>query len=140
LEKRHVHPLDGNQRQRKMVEPLDVPFRHQPINAFEAITWPPYLLAHRGDELVPLRIVREPAQTMLSNHALNLATFFGVASALSVGKGGIHSLPNVRSQTRIALARNVRLGAHSVTVRFVVCSEWLGSVFISYRADSFACN
>jgi hypothetical protein len=36
-------------------------------------------------------------------------------------------LADVKSQTETALARNVRLGARSVTVRFVVRSDWLGN-------------
>jgi hypothetical protein len=40
-------------------------------------------------------------------------------------------LPNALGQTRSALARNVRLGAHSVTVQIVVCGAWFGSVFFS---------
>jgi hypothetical protein len=70
---------------------------------------------------------------------------FSLDNAYSV----ISVLPNVLGQTRSALARNVRLGAHSVTVQIVVCGAWFGSVLVlklerficrglvSFRADGF---
>jgi hypothetical protein len=54
-----------------------------------------------------------------------------------INRGVFIFLPNVLGQTRSALARNVRLGAHSVTVQIVVCGAWFGSVFFRFiKMDS----
>ena len=70
-----------------MVKPLGIPIRRRAINALATVAQlPSFAATHRGNELVPLRVVREATQAAIGNDALQLRALAWRAGALCCGK------------------------------------------------------
>ena len=94
LQELHIQPLHRNQRKRQVIKPFRVPtVLRRRINTL-VTKLPPSTLPrpHRANELIPLRIIRQPAQSPSLNDSFQPRTFIMWPAALCRWNFSAHSI------------------------------------------------
>ena len=119
FQKLHIQPLQRNQWEWQMIEPFRIPLTAcRRINALKTKLRPPTLpRPHRIDELVPFRIVGQPAQSPSRNNTLQPPALVGRLRALRSRnipfRSGIHPIPlSLRRSSAILQATRRSPGIH----------------------------